>query len=158
VFWREGFIVRFSRVSFCFLFFLFGLFSCPALSTLFYAGLCQITGARSNPIRVHTLFPLSDLSSLCLFGTQEASIIVHSELIVNKTFAHSPGVFTALIEEVGVKGCQVEEIYSLDLTSLQHLKYIASSFFFFFFFFFFFNPFWKKRRSSRSPFQGQCMA
>jgi hypothetical protein len=35
-------------------------------------------------------------------------------------------VFTELIEEIGVKDCQVEELYVLDQENLQRLKYVST--------------------------------
>ena len=40
--------------------------------------------------------------------------------------AYVTGVFTELIEEIGVKDCQVEELYVLDQENLQRLKYVST--------------------------------
>lgn len=42
--------------------------------------------------------------------------------------AHVTGVFTELIEEIGVKDCQVEELYVLDQENLQRLKYVSTNY------------------------------
>ena len=42
--------------------------------------------------------------------------------------AHVTGVFTELIEEIGVKDCQVEELYVLDQENLQRLKCVSTNY------------------------------